>query len=144
LRSDIKESDSRRVKCLKHILNLTAKAFLFNKDADAFEENTNSKRSNAYIKKLRELWRKKGFIKKFHNLVLYIRVTSQRREEFLDILKEVVAKNFEGKFNAKITIYTIYINLIMYSDLMVIADNNTRWNSTYLFIMRGLKLKAKL
>ena len=29
-------------------------------------------------------------------------------------------------------------------DLMVIADNNTRWNSTYLSIVRGLKLKTKL
>jgi hypothetical protein len=27
---------------------------------------------------------------------------------------------------------------------MVIADNDTRWNSTYLSIVRGLKLKTKL
>ena len=43
-----------------------------------------------------------------------------------------------------ITIYIIYINLIMCLDLMIIADNDTRWNSIYLSIMRGLKLKAKL
>src|SRR5271170_1255854 len=29
-------------------------------------------------------------------------------------------------------------------DLMVIADNDTRWNSTYLSILRGLKLKHKI
>jgi hypothetical protein len=27
---------------------------------------------------------------------------------------------------------------------MIIIDNNTRWNSTYLSIIRGLKLKKKL
>jgi hypothetical protein len=27
---------------------------------------------------------------------------------------------------------------------MVIADNDTRWNSTYLSILRGLKLKHKI
>jgi hypothetical protein len=109
LRPDIKESDNRRVRCLGHILNLAVKAFLFNKDADAFKEDTNFKRSNSYIKKLRELWRKKRPIRKFYNLVLYIRVTSQRREKFLDLLKGIVAKDLEDKFNAKIC--TVYTNL---------------------------------
>ena len=75
LRPDIKAPDNRRVRCLGHILNLVAKAFLFGKDADAFEDDTNQKRSNAHIEKLRELWRKKGPIGKFHNTVLHIRVT---------------------------------------------------------------------
>ena len=98
LRPDIKEPDTRRVRYLGYILNLVVKAFLFSKDADTFEEDTNSKRSNAYIKKLRELQRKKGPIKKFYNLVLYIRVTLQRRGEFLDLLKGIVAKDLEGEF----------------------------------------------
>jgi hypothetical protein len=75
LRPDIKAPDNRRVRCLGHILNLAAKAFLFGKDADAFEDDTNQKRSNAHIEKLRELWRKKGPVEKFHNTVLHIRVT---------------------------------------------------------------------
>jgi hypothetical protein len=41
LRLDIKDPDSRRVRYLEHILNLAAKAFLFKKDADSFEEETN-------------------------------------------------------------------------------------------------------
>jgi len=41
-------------------------------------------------------------------------------------------------------VYIVCIILITCSDLMVIADNDTRWNSTYLSIERGLKLKAKL
>ena len=55
LRPDIKEPDGRRVRYLRYILNLTAKAFLFSKDTGVFKENINYKRNNAYIKKLREL-----------------------------------------------------------------------------------------
>jgi hypothetical protein len=54
LRSDIKDSDNRRVRCLKYILNLTAKAFLFNKDADVFENTINSIREKNYIIKFRK------------------------------------------------------------------------------------------
>jgi hypothetical protein len=106
LRPDIKEPDSRRVRYLGHILNLAAKAFLFGKDADAFEEDINSKRSNAHIEKLRELWRKKGPIRKFHNLILHIRVTPQRREEFLGLLKGIIEKDLEGELNA---VYSVCI-----------------------------------
>ena len=41
LRPDIKDLNSRRVRCLEYILNLIAKAFLFRIDADSFEEETN-------------------------------------------------------------------------------------------------------
>src|SRR2546421_79915 len=92
LRSDIKFLDTRRIRCLGHILNLTAMAFLFRKDARSFEEEINQKRSAAYIKKLRELWRKKGLIRKFHNTVLHIRVTPQRREAFLKVLEVMITK----------------------------------------------------
>jgi hypothetical protein len=55
LRPNIKAFNSRRVRYLGYILNLAAKAFLFRKDTDVFELDTDKKRSNAYIKKLREL-----------------------------------------------------------------------------------------
>lgn len=41
LYKDIENSDSRRVRCLGYIINLAGKAFLFRKDADAFEVETN-------------------------------------------------------------------------------------------------------
>jgi hypothetical protein len=73
------------------------------------------------IKKAPELWRKRGPISKFYNLVVYIRSSSQRREAFKQCLI--------GSSN---------------NDLMVILDNSTRWNSTYYSIKRGLKLKERL
>ena len=44
LRRDIKDLDSRRVRCLSYIINLLVKAFLFREDSDVFELTTNNAR----------------------------------------------------------------------------------------------------
>jgi hypothetical protein len=54
LRLNIKDPDSRRVRYLGYILNLTAKAFLFGKNADVFKNVTNSTREKGYIIELRK------------------------------------------------------------------------------------------
>ena len=94
LRPDIKDPDSRRVRCLGHILNLAVEAFLFGTDSGGDE----SKRSKAHIEELRKLWRKKGLIGRLHNTVLHIRVSPERREEFLEVLKGLVDRDFEDEF----------------------------------------------
>ena len=53
-RPDIKNSDSRRVRYLGYIINLAAKAFLFGKNADAFEDSTDAARKNSYLEALQE------------------------------------------------------------------------------------------
>jgi hypothetical protein len=53
-RPDIKDSDSRKVRCLGYIINLAAKAFLFGKNADAFKDSINAARKNGYLEALRE------------------------------------------------------------------------------------------
>lgn len=108
LRPDIKKPNDKRVRYLEYILNLAAKAFLFSKDANVFKEDTNCKRNNTYIKKLQELWRKKGPVRKFYNLVLHIRITPQRREEFLKLLKGVVEKDLKGRFKIKCSLHYLY------------------------------------
>jgi hypothetical protein len=72
---NLKDPDSRRVKCLGHIINLAAKAFLFGKDADAFEEKSKMKKRQLKAEAVRELWRKKGPVGKFYNTVSFIRKT---------------------------------------------------------------------
>jgi hypothetical protein len=54
LRFNIKDPDNRRVRCLRHIINLTVKAFLFGKNADAFEDATDTARKNGHLEALRE------------------------------------------------------------------------------------------
>ena len=81
----------RRLRCLGHIINLSAKVFLFGINADAFErevvndeqiniedENEREKEQEKRLKK----WRVKGPIGKLHNVIIYIRNTPQRRQEF--------------------------------------------------------------
>jgi hypothetical protein len=53
LRLDIKEPDSRRVRCLGYIINLSAKAFLFGNDSDAFKLITNNTRKIGELNALR-------------------------------------------------------------------------------------------
>jgi hypothetical protein len=69
---------------------------LFGKDADAFEEESQSKKQLDKLKAVRELWRKKGPLGKFHNTVLFIRKTPQRREAFSSICGNEITAEIEG------------------------------------------------
>ena len=99
LRPDL-DATSRRSRCLGHIINLAAKAFLFGKDTEAFKEAVESVNEvdeateSVKMKKAQELWRKRGPIGKFHNLVVYIRSSPQRREAFKQCL---VGNSNDGK-----------------------------------------------
>jgi hypothetical protein len=53
-RPNIKDPNSRRVRYLRHIINLAAKAFLFGKNADAFKDSINTARKNGHLEALRE------------------------------------------------------------------------------------------
>jgi BED zinc finger len=121
LQPDIKDLDSRRVRCLAHIINLAAKAFLFGKDADAFEANSGRCRTQKEIEQLQRIWRQKGPVGKFHNIVVFIRASSQRRTAFRQCVGDEDCR-----------------------DLMVILDNDTRWNSVYLSLSRSLELQLRI
>lgn len=95
-RPDIKDPDSRRVRCLGHIINLAAKAFLFGKNADAFEDTVNTTREKDHLEALREEWRKQGPLGKFHNTIKFIRTTPQRREAFATLVINELPQNLAG------------------------------------------------
>jgi hypothetical protein len=57
LRPDIKHPESRRVRCLGHILNLTVKAFLFGHDPESFEVEVKTCQTTNF-EKLLQVWRK--------------------------------------------------------------------------------------
>jgi hypothetical protein len=104
------------------LLNLAAKAFLFGADPEAFEVeiaiNTQLRREQAEL----EAWRRFGPIGKLHNIVIFVRRSSQRREHFLS-LSEIDSED---------------------ADFMLVQDNVTRWNSTYLMIDRALKKQSEI
>jgi hypothetical protein len=75
---NIKDLNSRRVRCLGYIINLAAKAFLFSKNTDAFKDSIDTTRKNSHLKALRAEWRKQGPVGKLYNIVKFIRCTPQR------------------------------------------------------------------
>jgi len=81
----VKKRTSRRLRCLGHVINLAAKAFLYGKEADAFEKDIESFKEKSDLLKELTLWRKRGPIGKLHNIVIFICRTPQRRERFASI-----------------------------------------------------------
>ena len=81
----VKKRTSRRLRCLRHIINLAAKAFLYSKEADAFEKDIESFKEKSDLLKELTLWRKRGPIGKLYNIVIFIYRTPQRRERFASI-----------------------------------------------------------
>jgi hypothetical protein len=85
------------VHCLEHIINLAAKAFLFGKKADAFEDTTDTARKNGHLEALREEWGKQGPVRKLHNTIKFVRCTPQRRQAFQRLMKDELPGNIAGK-----------------------------------------------
>ena len=75
LRSDIPEPHKRRVRCLGHIINLAAMAFLFGWDQESVEAEMPSFGKTDYLEAQLAFWRRKDSKGKLYNLVHYIRKT---------------------------------------------------------------------
>ena len=119
---------ARRSRCLGHIINLAAKAFLFGTSTKAFEAATSvinedkAPVDSDAIKEAQKAWRNQGAIGKLHNLIIFIRGSPQRREVF----KRKLVGDSEV------------------DNLMPILDNSTRWNSTYQSLERALLLRDRI
>ncbi|KAF6784156.1 transposase-like protein [Colletotrichum musicola] len=83
-----KDKKSRRLRCFGHILNLVSKAFLFGKDADSFERQSDAYRLLQQDEEDLRHWRKQGPIGKLHNIVKFIRSSPQRTQRFKRIARE--------------------------------------------------------
>lgn len=79
LRSNLIKKE-RRLRCVGHIINIAAQAFLYDNDKEAFTAEVHGARSLADVKKQLDIWRKKGPIGKLHNIVTFIRRIPQHRE----------------------------------------------------------------
>jgi hypothetical protein len=121
--------ERRRLRCLGHIINLAAKAFLFGPDPNDVEKEI--KKTEDRDKK-QELWRKRGPIGKLHNVVTYIRSTPQRREEFHQKAKGEIER--QKSYLAATALPGEDVEVAEKDPLMVIQDNETRWNSVYCMI----------
>ncbi|OAQ58122.1 restless-like transposase [Pochonia chlamydosporia 170] len=116
----------RRGRCFGHIVNLSAKALLFGKDTDAFEEQLSG--AEALSEAEYELWRQKGPVGKLHNFVVDV----DRSDRLTYLLKELqeydISMSDDPKIRSK-------------SPVSVVLDNDTRWLSQLYMIRRALRLR---
>jgi hypothetical protein len=125
----LKQRNARRLRCLGHVINLAAKAFLFGTEFDAFERDVESTKEKSELLQELMLWRKRGPVGRLHNIITYICRSPQRRETFRTIRQ---ITDSEGDFNDA------------FDHLSLKVDNATRWNSLYLMIERAIKLKDRI
>jgi hypothetical protein len=69
IRPNIKESDTRRVRCLRHIINLVTKAFLFGNDEESLKAEGMTKKEIQHLLAVRKEWLEHRPYGKFRNTV---------------------------------------------------------------------------
>ncbi|KAI8406110.1 hypothetical protein FOFC_13578, partial [Fusarium oxysporum] len=121
---DSKQRRHRRLRCLGHIVNLCCQAFLMGRNCEKYLAKLEKHYQRGDYVKVEELWKKFGCLGRLHNLVRYIRLTPQRREEFAAIIIGGDLSEFDG--------------------LELIQNNSTRWNSWFHSITRALNVRERL
>ncbi|KAI8401384.1 hypothetical protein FOFC_18253 [Fusarium oxysporum] len=110
---------ARRMRCYGHTLNLVARAFLFGKDAESFELESDINGMRGLVEQDLDHWRTKGPTGKLCNIVKFILAWEQDHEEYRLCEKST-------------------------ADLEVIMNNETQWNSTYMMIKRALRKQTDI
>ncbi|RFN45157.1 putative ac transposase [Fusarium flagelliforme] len=121
---DSKQRRHRRLRCLGHIVNLCCQAFLMGRNCEKYLAKLEKHYQRGDYEKVEELWKEFGCLGRLHNLVRYIRLTPQRREEFAAIIIGGDLSEFDG--------------------LELIQNNSTRWNSWFHSITRVLNVRERL
>jgi len=75
----------RRLGCFGHIVNLCTQAFIIGKDAEKICRDLEAAYREGDLKRIGELWRKRGAIGRLYNIIRHIRASPQRRQFFRSI-----------------------------------------------------------
>ncbi|OWT43020.1 restless-like transposase [Pochonia chlamydosporia 170] len=119
----------RRGRCMGHTINLSAKALLFGRNTDAFEQQLSGAEALSDAEYAR--WRRKGPVGKLHNIVVDVRVTHRLIYLFKEVQREEIDRATTLKLRSK-------------KPLKLIIDNDTRWLSQLYMIRRALRLKTSI
>ncbi|KAF6515700.1 hypothetical protein HZS61_004441 [Fusarium oxysporum f. sp. conglutinans] len=119
----------RRGRCFGHTINLSAKALLFGKNADAFEQQLSGAEALSDTEYAR--WRKRGPVGKLHNIVVDVRISHRLIYLFKEVQTDEINRATTLKLRSK-------------KPLKLIIDNDTRWLSQLYMIRRALRLKTSI
>jgi hypothetical protein len=112
----------KRLRCMGHILNLIAEAYLYGQDASDFEKQFKEQGLSGR----RKMWRDRGELGKLHNLVAHVMASGKRSELFTALQSTENVGKAAGK------------------RWKLVLDGGIRWNATYSMIRRALELKQAL
>jgi hypothetical protein len=76
------ERKHRRIRCLTHVINLVAKAFLLGGKAETVADELILAERYDDEEGISRVWRKQGALGKLQNLVRHIRSSPKRRQQF--------------------------------------------------------------
>ncbi|KAM6505364.1 hypothetical protein FSOLCH5_15493 [Fusarium solani] len=119
----------RRLRCMGHVINLVARALLFGKDPDGFAEDT-EEIADDLLRKMKQ-WRKAGPVGKLHNIMVWLRSSSERLKQLHAHQRAVYITASDPDAERKLT----------YDPVLA---NDTRWNSNKAEIERGLLLRKPI
>jgi hypothetical protein len=72
----------RQIRCLAHIINLVAKAFLLGEKAEKVADELATAERHEDDDEISQVWRKHGALGKLQNLIRHIRASTKRRDQF--------------------------------------------------------------
>lgn len=94
---------SRRSRCLGHIINLAAQAFIYGRDNEAFivkveETEAASFDDLAVAAENQRIWRKRGAFGKLHNIAKWVKASPQRGQRLSEMIQVVMMRTGELRF----------------------------------------------
>jgi len=144
LRPELFQHERRffRIRCYGHILNLIAKAFLFGADDEAFLSELEARDFSEDLSteeiNVLDRWRRNGPVGKLHSIVRFIRASPQRRE----LLKTIGSMQNDAADDNVLSQWAE--EYAKDAELGLVANNQTRWNSTYLMIERAIRKRPQI
>lgn len=121
-------SQTKRIRCAGHIINLVARKLLFGYNPDAMEHELDGLTNDSEVAMNR--WRKMGPLGRLNNIVVWISKSGQRKSKFRELQQKQI-EEINGRYNAE----KLY-DLVM--------PNATRWNSFFAMLERALKLRMSI
>ena len=97
----------RRLRCLAHITNLVAQAFLLGPKANDVVDEIRQAYSRCDFDKIASIWRKHGALGRLHNIVRYIRLTPQRRQAFRAVVVEEERESWKEFNDLEVNLSTV-------------------------------------